>query len=90
MLKRRIATPRLETMEDRVVPSFLGINISSSVTAEFHKLGHGITGYAKNVQNYVESLNQHRSGQSVRATWDTQHTTSPKSNELFGIPWLKI
>ena len=39
MRKRHNATPRLESMEDRVVPSILGINVSPSVTADFHKLG---------------------------------------------------
>jgi hypothetical protein len=90
MRKRHFATPRLESMEDRVVPSFLGINWSPSVTADFHKMGHAIDGYAKSFKNDLEALNQHRSGQSVQATWDTHHTTSHQSNTLFGIPWLKV
>ena len=91
MRKRHNATPRLESMEDRVVPSILGIKVPSSVTADFNKLGHGISSYANDVKNYVESLNQHRTGQSMQTTWATSHTTSHKTrNTLFGIPWLKI
>ena len=91
MRKRHNAAPRLESMEDRVVPSILGINVSPSVKADFHKLGHGISSYANDVKNYVESLNRHRTGQSVHATWQTNHTDShATSNTLFGIPWLKI
>ena len=78
-------------MEDRVVPSFLGMNMPSSVTADFHKMGHGISGYANSVKNYIESLNQHRAGQSVQTAMDDQpHSRSYTSNALFGIPWLKI
>ena len=91
MRKRRNATPRLESMEDRVVPSILGINVSPSVTADFHKLGNHIRSYANSFKNYIESLNQHRTGQSVQTQWPTSHTASHKtSNTLFGIPWLKI
>jgi hypothetical protein len=90
MRKQRVATPRLESMEDRVVPSFLGMNVPSSVSADFHKLGHGISRYATSFQNYIESLNARRAGQSVHATWNTRHTSSHHSDELFGIPWLKI
>ena len=91
MRKRRNVTPRLESMEDRVVPSIFGITVSPSVTADFHKLGNHISSYAKSVKNYVESLNQDRTGQSVQTQWQTRHTASHKtSNTLFGIPWLKI
>ena len=91
MRKRRNATPRLESMEDRVVPSILGINVSPSVRADFHKLGSHISSYANSFKNYIESLNQHRTGQSVQTQWLTRHTASHQtSNTLFGIPWLKI
>ena len=91
MRKWHIATPRLESMEDRVVPNILGIHVPSSVKADFRKLGHGISIYANDVKNYIESLNQRRTGQSVHTTWATGHTASHKtSNTLFGIRWLKI
>ncbi|MGA7502386.1 MAG: hypothetical protein WBX00_37295 [Isosphaeraceae bacterium] len=91
MRKRHNATPWLESMEDRVVPSILGINVSPSVTAEFHKLGNHISSYANSFKNYIESLNQRRTGQSVQTRWPTSHTASHHtSNTLFGIPWLKI
>jgi len=91
MRKRHIATPRLESMEDRVVPTILGINVPSSVTADFKKLGNGVSSYANDFKNYIESLNQHRTGQSVQTQWPTSHTASRKtSNTLFGIPWLKV
>ncbi len=91
MRKRHNAAPRLESMEDRVVPSILGIHVPSSVTAEFHKLGNGISSYATSFKNYIESLNQHRTGQSVQAKWATSHSSSHNtSNYLFGIHWLKI
>ena len=91
MRKRHTATPRLESMEDRVFPSILGINVPSSVTADFKKMGHGISSYANSFKNYIESLNQRRTGQSVQTRWPTSHTASHHtSNTLFGIPWLKI
>ncbi len=91
MRKRHNATPRLESMEDRVVPSILGINVPSSVTADLKKLGKGISSYANDFKNHIESLNQHRTGQSVQTKWATSHTASQKtSNTRFGIPWLKI
>ena len=91
MRKRHNATPRLESMEDRVVPSILGINVPSSVTADFKKMGHGIRSYANSFKNYIESLNRHRTGQSEHTTWQTNHTDShATSDTLFGIPWLKI
>jgi len=91
MRKRRNAIPRLESMEDRVVPSFLGINVPSWVTTDFHKMGSAIDGYASSAKSYLESLNQHRAGQSVQTTWPTSHAASNKANDtLFGIPWLKI
>jgi len=91
MRKRQNATPRLELMEDRVAPSILGIHVPSSLTADFHKMGHGIDGYANDFKNYLVSLNKHRAGQSVQATWPTSHPASHDTNNtLFGIPWLKI
>ena len=90
MPKRRNVTPRLEMMEERAAPSFLGIHMPSSVTAAFNKMGHGISGYAKDIRNYVESLNEHRSGQSIQATWNTHHAAPVHNKELFGIHWLKI
>jgi hypothetical protein len=43
MNKRRVAIPRLEPMEDRVVPSQFGGHLVSSATAEFHKLNKGLS-----------------------------------------------
>jgi hypothetical protein len=91
MRKRQNAAPRLEAMEGRVAPSFLGIHVPSWVTADVHKMGSAISGYAKHAKSDLESLNQHRAGQSVQTTWPTSHTAAHKtSNTLFGIPWLKI
>ena len=91
MRKRYIAIPRLESMEDRVVPSFLGINVPSWVTADFHKMGSALDGYASSAKSDLESLNQHRTGQSVVTTWPTSHTAAHNTRDiLFGIPWLKI
>jgi hypothetical protein len=91
MRKRHIATPRLESMEDRVVPSFLGINVPSWVTTDFHKMGSALDGYASSAKSDLVSLNQHRAGQSVQTAWPTRHAAShTTSNALFGIPWLKI
>ncbi len=91
MRKRHNAIPGLESMEDRVVPSFLGINVPSWVTADFHKMGSAIDGYASSAKSDLVSLNQHRSGQSLQAAWPTSHAAShTTSHTLFGIPWLKI
>jgi hypothetical protein len=91
MRKRRNAIPRLESMEDRVVPSFLGINVPSWLTADIHKVGSALDGYASSAKSDLKSLNQHRAGQSVQTTWPTSHAAShTTSNTLFGIPWLKI
>jgi hypothetical protein len=91
MRKRRNASLRLESMEERVVPSLLGWNVPPAVTADFHKMGHAINGYAKGFKNYLETVNQHRSGQSVRAQWATGSSAAHHASDtLFGIPWLKI
>ena len=39
MRKRHNATPRLESMEDRVVPSILGINVSPIGHGRFSQAG---------------------------------------------------
>lgn len=91
MRKRHNATPRLETMEERVVLSTLGINLSPWATAEIHKLGDHVSSYANSVKDYFHSLIQHRTGQSAQTQWQTNHTvTHHTSNTLFGIPFLKI
>ncbi len=91
MRKRHIATPRLESMEDRVVPSFLGINVPSWVSTDFHKVGSALDGYASHAKSDLVSLNQHRAGQSVQTAWPTSHAASHStSSNLFGIHWLKI
>ncbi len=91
MRTRHIASPRLEAMEDRVVPSFLGINVPSWVTADVNKMGHAIDGYATNAKSDLVSLNQHRAGQSVQTSWPTSHAAAHStSHALFGIPWIKI
>jgi hypothetical protein len=91
MRTRQNATPRLELMEGRVAPSFLGINVPSWVTADVHKMGHAIDGYATNAKGDLVALNRHRAGQSIDTTWPTSHTSAhTTSNTLFGIPWLKI
>ena len=70
MRKRDKSTPRLEMMEDRVVPSnFMGMNIPPSLTADFHKLGDDFKTDAHNIKNYVVKLNQNRPGQSIDARW---------------------
>ncbi len=58
MRKRFRVTPRLETMEDRVVPSFLGINAPNWLTTDLHKMGSAIDGYATHTKNYIKSLNE--------------------------------
>jgi len=90
MRTRHIATPRLESMEDRVVPSFLGMNVPSWVTTDIHKMGSALDSYGKSAKGDLESLNQHRAGQSVQTTWPTSHPSHNTSDTLFGIHWLKI
>ncbi len=91
MRKRLKATPRLEDMEERVVPSFLGISEPHWVTTEIHSIGNAIGSYTKSAKNYLETLNQQRSGQPKPVHWPTKHATATHtSNTLFGIPWLKI
>ena len=92
MRKRNKSTPRLEMMEDRVVPStFLGMNIPPSLAADFNKIGHSFKSGANSLKNDVEKLNQNRPGQSIAARWGRDpNVTRQPSNTLFGIPWLKI
>ena len=91
MRKRLKAIPGLESMEDRVVPSFLGMNVPSWVTADINKMGHAIDGYATHAKSDLVSLNNHRAGQSVQTSWPTSHASAHKTSDtLFGIPWIKI
>jgi hypothetical protein len=90
MRNRHRVILRLESMEDRIVPSFLGIEVPHSVSANFQKLNHRIKNYANSFKNYVESLNANRPGQSMHASWQIHPGSNSHKNELFGIPWLKI
>jgi len=91
MRRRHNATLRLETMEDRVVPSTLGVSLSPSTTAEIHKLGVHLRQYASSAKNDLNTLIQHRTGQATQTGWQTHHTHSHHtSHNLFGIPFFKI
>jgi hypothetical protein len=86
--KQRRAVPRLESMEERMVPS--AINLSPSATAQIHKLGHKLQRAATTSQNYLTSLIQNRTSHNT-PSWTTHAV--PKhhvNNGLFGIPWLKF
>ena len=74
-----------------MVPSFLGINPPTWLTTDLNKMGSAIDGYATSTKNYIKSLNEGRSGQSVTTKWEPgTTTTNHTSNALFGIPWLKL
>ena len=91
MRRRHIATPRLESLEGRVVLSAVSIHVSPSVSAQFHKLGNHLKTAASSIQQELNHLIQSRTGQPSQAQWQTQYThTHHTSNTLFGIPWLKI
>ena len=91
MRKRNKSTPRLEMMEGRIAPSFLGMNMPPSLSADFNKIGNSFKSGANSLKSEVEKLNQNRPGQSVAAQWGRNpNVTHHSGNTLFGIPWLKI
>lgn len=91
MRRRHTATPRLESMEDRVVLSTVSINLSPSATAQLHKVGTNLRSAATSVQNELNRLIQKRTGQPSHAQWQIHQSHAHKASKtLFGIPWLKI
>jgi hypothetical protein len=91
MRRRHVATPRLEPMEDWVVPSALSIHVSPSVSAQLHKVGANLRSAATSVQNELNRLIQKRTGQPSHAQWQIHQSHAHKASKtLFGIPWLKI
>ncbi len=91
MRKRHIAAPRLESLEDRKVPSAVSLHLSPSVSAQLHKFGDQVKTGAISVEQELSHLIQSRPGHPSQAQWTTPYP-HPKStsNTLFGIPWLKI
>jgi len=91
MRKRHIASPRLESLEGRVVPSAVSLHVSPSVSAQLHKFGNHVRTAATSVQQEIIHLIQNRHGHPTQAQWQTPYShPKTKSNTLFGIPWLKI
>lgn len=88
--KRHRHIPRLESMEDRMVPS--AVNFSPSVSAEIHRFGRRMRGTADGMRQYFTSLYQHRPGHPPILSWTTHRTppTHTSNTGLFGIPWLKF
>ena len=87
--RRRQTIPCLESMEDRMVPS--AINFSPAFTSQVDKLGDKLRSAGTSVQNYLNSVVQHRPGHGPIASWTTPtSTTHAKNTGLFGISWLKL
>ena len=81
--------PRLESMEDRMVPS--AISFSPSVTAQIHKLGHKLQ--VPGPAFRITSLRSTSIDRGMRPTlsWTTHRVPTHQTNTgLFGIPWLKF
>ncbi len=89
MRKQRKLAPRLEVMEDRVVPSIYTANIPPSIRSDFHQVGAHVSSYYNSVKNYFTSLVNHPSGQTHQA-WPTAHKAPSTSHAFLGIPWLKF
>ena len=91
MRRRHIATPRLESMEGRVVPSAVSPHVAHSVSAQFRTLGNHIKTGAISVQQELSHLINHRTGRPTQAQWHAQYARPHHASQtLFGIPWLKI
>jgi hypothetical protein len=92
MRKRRETIPRLESMEQRVVPSAVSIHVSPATTAQIHKLGNHLNTAATNFQRYLHTLIRHRSGRPSGTSWHPHlaATGHHHSSNLFGIPFIKL
>ena len=75
MRRRHTATPRLESLEDRVVLSTVSIHLSPSASAQIHKLGINLKNAASSVQQELAHLIQNRTGQPSHTQWQTRHTS---------------
>src|SRR5262245_37306764 len=71
MRKRGIVSPRLESMEDRVVPSPIGGHLLHSASAEIHRLGHS------------RNRTHHKVRQNVQAQAKTHAHKPPPSKSTF-------
>ncbi|QEH32149.1 hypothetical protein OJF2_06180 [Aquisphaera giovannonii] len=89
MRPRRSTTPRLEAIEDRVVPSAVSLNLSPADRAHVRSFNRTVMHAADKVQDTVAGLfhQQH----AARPTRSAFGKPAPhKAETLFGIPFIKI
>jgi hypothetical protein len=78
MRKRRVARPRLESMEDRMVPSPFGSHLASTASAEIRRLNSGLNRTIQQIQNRLNEQHKTRASH-LPAHHPTQaHHVAPK------------
>jgi hypothetical protein len=92
MRRRRTTVPRLESMEDRMVPSAPSTPLSLPTQAQIHRMGRNLTNAAHHFQQDLNTLIQNRMAQMQvhHAQWPTHHASSHHTHNLFGIPFLNF
>jgi hypothetical protein len=89
MRKRRIAIPRLESMEDRIVLSHYASQFLSSASAELHKLHTSLinksllANFHKLHTNLNSTLHKIQHGLSSQNTSHTNHATTHQNSNDF-------
>jgi hypothetical protein len=79
-MNRRRAIPRLELMEDRMVPSQLGGHLAHSASVELHRLGRNVSRAYHSIQHDIQD---HR-------TAHAHHATPPQSQSGLQGFWNSI
>jgi hypothetical protein len=90
MRRRRSAIPRLEAMEDRMVPSAINIPLAGTTQAQIRRLDRNVKHAAGRFQQDLTTFIQNRMGQAHHTQWPTHHAKSHHTHNLFGIPFLNF
>jgi hypothetical protein len=83
-MNKRRAVPRLELMEDRMVPSPLGGHLAHSASVELHRLGRNVSKTYHAIQHDIQAHN------TAHHTAHAQHATQSQSPTGFQGFWNSI
>jgi hypothetical protein len=72
-MNKRCAVPRLELMEDRMVPSPLGGHLAHSASDELHRLGRNVSKAYHSIQHNIQA---HHTAHAHHATQSQSQTQS--------------
>ncbi|WP_165229196.1 hypothetical protein [Aquisphaera insulae] len=92
MRPRRSAAPRLEPIEDRVVPSAVSFKLSPDTRAQIRSANRTLMRTADQVKDTLAGLVHQRTTPHGPNFFQSTHHASPqhKSEYFLGIPFIKI